>query len=72
MSGIEIYSILRARVTAVNGLTLATHLGTPEPSREFTREFNITTTPLSNPILVGKKDIEKDEVSMDDDFAKRL
>lgn len=72
MSGIEIYSILRARVTAVNGFTLANHLDTPEPSREFTREFNITTTPLSNPILAGKTEIATDEVSVDDEFAKRL
>jgi putative ABC transport system permease protein len=72
MTGIEIYSILQARVTEINHRSLALHLGTPEPSREFTREFNITTTPLANPILEWKKEIGRDEVSVDDEFAKRL
>lgn len=72
MTGMEIYSILRARVMKVNASTLAEHLDVTEPSREFTREFNITTTPLSNPILAGKSTIASDEVSVDHDFAERL
>ena len=47
----EMYSILRARISKVNGRTLAEHLETPSPSGEFTREFNITTTPLENRII---------------------
>jgi putative ABC transport system permease protein len=66
------YSILRARISKINNKTLAEHLGTPKPSGEFTREFSITTSPLDNDILRGKKIITKDEVSIDDDFAERL
>jgi putative ABC transport system permease protein len=68
----EMYSILRARISKINGKTLAEHLGTPKPSGEFTREFNITTSPLTNPIIRGKWNITKDEVSVDADFAYRL
>jgi predicted lysophospholipase L1 biosynthesis ABC-type transport system permease subunit len=45
------YSILRARISRINGRTLAAHLDTEKPSGEFTREFNITTTPLENNII---------------------
>jgi len=68
----EMYSILRARISKVNGRTLAEHLETPTPSGEFTREFNITTTPLENKIIKWKSTITADEVSVDADFAKRL
>jgi predicted lysophospholipase L1 biosynthesis ABC-type transport system permease subunit len=47
----EMYSILRARISRVNGQTLAEHLDTESPTGEFTREFNITTTPLENKII---------------------
>ena len=47
----EMYSVLRARIRSVNGRSLVEHLGTPNPTGEFTREFNITTTPLDNEIL---------------------
>jgi putative ABC transport system permease protein len=66
------YSILRARISKINNKTLAEHLGTPKPTNEFTREFNITTSPLDDEVLRGKKTLEKDEVSVDSDFAKRL
>jgi predicted lysophospholipase L1 biosynthesis ABC-type transport system permease subunit len=68
----DMYSILRARISKINNKTLAEHLDTPKPTGEFTREFNITTSPLDNEILRGKKMLEKDEVSVDSDFAKRL
>jgi len=71
-TGALMYDILRARIDRINGKTLAEHLGTERPSAEFTREFNITTTPLENAILRGKKSIAKGEVSMDDDFASRI
>lgn len=45
------YDILRARIDRVNGRTLAEHLGEERPSGEFTREFNITTTPLENAVI---------------------
>jgi putative ABC transport system permease protein len=66
------YSILRARISKINSKTLAEHLGTPKPTGEFTREFNITTSPLTNPIIRGKETLEKDDVSVDSDFADRL
>lgn len=68
----EMYSVLRARIRSVNGRSLVEHLGTPNPTGEFTREFNITTTPLDNEILEWKMTIAKDEVSIDHDFADRL
>ncbi len=71
-SGSEMYSILRARIVGINGKTLSEYLGTDRPSGEFTREFNITDTPLQDTILSGKHTIEKQEVSIDDAFAKRL
>ena len=45
------YSILRARISHINGKTLVEHLGTENPSGEFTREFNVTLSPLENTIL---------------------
>jgi putative ABC transport system permease protein len=71
-SGTLMYDILRARIDRVNGRTLAEHLGEERPSGEFTREFNITTTPLENKIIRWKSTFGKWEVSMDDEFASRL
>ncbi len=51
LSGGEMYSILRARISYINGKTLAEHLGTENPSGEFSREFNVTLSPLENTIL---------------------
>ena len=68
----DMYSILRARISKINGKTLAEHLDTPKPTGEYTREFNITTSPIDTEILRGKTVIAKDEVSMDSDFADRL
>lgn len=50
-SGALMYDILRARVTRINNVSLETHLGVDKASGEFTREFNITTSPLENTIL---------------------
>ncbi len=46
-----LYDILRARVVKINGNSLEAHFDTDRVSGEFTREFNITTTPLENKIL---------------------
>ena len=51
LSGAEIYSVLRSRISRVNGRTLEEHLDDPSPSGEYTREFNITTNTLTFPIL---------------------
>lgn len=53
----EFYSILRARISRINGATLSEHLGSDRPSGEFTREFNITDSKLENRILRGKSTI---------------
>jgi predicted lysophospholipase L1 biosynthesis ABC-type transport system permease subunit len=45
------YDILRARITGINGKTLSEHMGTETASGEFTREFNITTSPTNNSIV---------------------
>ena len=50
-SGALMYDILRARISKVNNASLAEHLSVETPSGEFTREFNITTTPTENAIL---------------------
>ena len=68
----EFYSIIRARISKINGESLEKHLGVEKASGEFTREFNITTSSLSNPIQRGKEKIGKWEVSVDEDFALRL
>lgn len=72
LSGSEMYSILRARINRINGKSLAEHLEQETPSGEFTREYNITLSPLENTIIRGKDTITADEVSIDDAFAKRL
>lgn len=72
LSGGEMYSILRARISHINSKTLAEHLGTENPSGEFTREFNVTLSPLQNTIIRWKNTINADEVSVDDAFARRL
>ena len=66
------YSILRARIRSINGKTLEEHFDVEQASGEFTREYNITTSPLTNRILRGKDILGPDEISMDDDFAERL
>jgi putative ABC transport system permease protein len=71
-NGALMYDILRARIEKINGRSLKEHFGWTDPSGEFTREFNITTTPLQNRIIRWKNTIEKWELSLDDDFGKRL
>lgn len=51
LSGAEMYSILRAKISLINGKTLAEHLKTENPSGEFSREFNVTISPLENKII---------------------
>jgi predicted lysophospholipase L1 biosynthesis ABC-type transport system permease subunit len=66
------YDILRARIMKINGETLESHFDTDRVSGEFTREFNVTTTPLENDILKGKNTFGPGEISVDNDFSKRL
>jgi predicted lysophospholipase L1 biosynthesis ABC-type transport system permease subunit len=47
----DFYSTIRARIISINGKSLATHLGTPEVSREFSREFNITDGETNKAII---------------------
>jgi putative ABC transport system permease protein len=71
----DFYDILRARISKINGKSLETHLIAKweRPTGEFTREFNITTNTLDDiAILEGKRNITSEEVSVDDEFAKRL
>lgn len=68
----EAYSVIRARVSKINGKTLSEHLE-GEPSREFTREFNITSSPLPDAVISGaKREVGLGEVSLDDEFSRRL
>ncbi len=50
-TGALMFDILRARIESINDHSLAEHLGQDRPSPEFTREFNITTSPLENRVL---------------------
>lgn len=68
----EAYSIIRARVSKVNGHSLSDHLG-GEPSREFTREFNVTSSPLPDAVIRGAdRPLKLGEVSLDEEFSGRL
>lgn len=68
----DFYSSLRARIITVNGKTLGEHLGTPDVSPEFSREFSVTDRETGNAIIVGKPAKSEREVSVDSDFSKRL
>lgn len=68
----EFYSIIRARIVQINGKSLEDHFQVERASGEFTREFNITTSPLSDALLRGKSQIARWEVSVDADFSERL
>lgn len=72
LSGSIMYSIIRARINTINNKTLSEHLEQDNPSWEFTREFNITTNQLDFPIIKWKKELTRDEVSVDEDFAERI
>ncbi|MBP9780095.1 hypothetical protein KBD33_05765, partial [Candidatus Gracilibacteria bacterium] len=69
---VELYSILRARISRINNKTLEEYFQNETPSGEFTREFNITTNILKNRIIQGKSTLLANEVSVDENFAKRL
>lgn len=72
-SGTEVFSIIRGRIVSINGAKLEDHLQTETPPREFSREFNITASPLSEKILAGKKtELAPNEVSVDEEFASQL
>ena len=52
-SDIGLYDILLARIVEINDIPLEAHLGEENTSREFSREFNLTTHPLpENPYFV--------------------
>ncbi len=72
LTGAEMYSILRARISKINDQSLAEHLNQKNPTGEFTREFNITTDTLAAPIVRGNPTLQAEEVSLDEDFSLRL
>lgn len=68
----EAYSVIRARISRINGKTLPEHLK-GEPPREFTREFNVTTSALPESVIEGAdRPVGKGEVSLDREFADEL
>ncbi|MDQ1344462.1 MAG: putative transport system permease protein [Patescibacteria group bacterium] len=68
----EAFSIVRARISKINGRTLSEHLE-GEPSREFSREFNITSSSLDEDVIAGAdRPIRTGEVSLDAEFAQNL
>ncbi len=69
----EPFSILRARIVAVNSVPLAEFFGPSGESREFSREFNLTSSPLPDRIEKGKRGTpDLGETSVDREFADRL
>lgn len=68
----ESYSVIRARISRINGKTLSEHLN-GEPSREFSREFNLTSSKLPDAVVRGEdRETKIGEVSLDDEFSKSL
>ncbi len=68
----ESYSIIRARISKINGKTLSEHFG-ENPSREFTREFNVTSSFLPEAVIRGDdRPVSVGEVSLDDEFSRQL
>ncbi len=68
----DTFSVILARISKINTLTLWEYLWDRWDSGRFTREFNITDNALKDvPILQGKP-IKPGEVSVDDDFSKTL
>lgn len=68
----ESYSLIRARISAINGQPLSDRFSGNAP-REFSREFNLTSSPLPDRVLEGEKRAPKiGETSMDDEFARNL
>lgn len=72
LSGTTMYSIIRARINSINDIPLSAHLNQKEPSGEFSREFNITTNDLGLPIIKGTSTLGPTDLSVDEDFAKRI
>lgn len=68
----ESYSIIRARISKINGKTLSEHLE-GNPSRQFTREFNVTSSSLPEAVIRGEnRPVSVGEVSLDDEFSRQL
>ncbi len=66
------FDIILWKIILINELPLNTYLNNTNPSREFTREFNITTKDLAKEIIEWKRNIWFWELSIDQDFASRL
>lgn len=67
----EIYSTFRGRISEINNQSLQEFLG-DNPTRRFSREFNITDNSLSNISLDSWKPLEPGTVSVDKNFAQDL
>ncbi len=67
----DAFSIIRWRIKEINSKTLEEHLE-GEPSRRFTREFNITDNPLNELKILEWEDLISWWVSLDRDFASEL
>jgi putative ABC transport system permease protein len=74
----KLYAIIQGRITRINGQDLQAHVwgstgsGAMGGSREFTREFSITTNPLIDTPLSKGSRAKKGEVTVLWDFAERL
>lgn len=75
-SNARLYDSILARIQSINKIPLSTYLETLElqwgRQWEFTREFNITTTILDNSPITQWISLEKNTISLDEDFARRL
>lgn len=69
----QLYDIILWRIFAINGVNLRDYVtNNKKEPEEFTREFNITSQPLTNSPIIQWKKLEAGWISVDEDFAKRL
>ena len=68
----DAFSVILARVTSINDISLKDHLWTKWESGRFTREFNITDSALEDVKIREGKKIQSWEVSVDYDFSQSL
>lgn len=66
-----LFSRVGTRIIAVNDTSLADFLG-ERMSGEFSREYSATIDQLDDPLIAGQETIWAWEISLDNDFARRL
>jgi len=74
-TGLTIYDRVWVRIVAINDVSLLDYLERRNENfgtRRFTREFNTTTTILTDPVTAGRQATNPGELSLDTDFTRDL